>query len=265
MLRRLSGGRPSSYQSLSPHCIGSVFTAGARASSPALDSKGILYFGAGGAVTALNSATWQTVWKFPISSPDPGNPVPPGSIGVFGAPALDGKRFNDLYVWANVTAPAQPGQLFGPSFMMLYGLDMGDGHPAWHLNASIVRPPIDTGGADPSSPVFVDGASCGSINYCVFATFGVQSQQFVYAHEPFSFFQVWGPKPLPFSSVHSPVAASDGTVYVSTPQGLFALDPSTGNTRWSVRDGANNPSGGAAIGSDGTVYVGGFSNFYAIH
>ena len=43
------------------------------------------------------------------------------------------------------------------------------------------------------------------------------------------------------------------------------LDPSTGNTRWSVRDGANNPSGGAAIGSDGTVYVGGFSNFYAIH
>jgi hypothetical protein len=127
---------------------------------------------------------------------------------------------------------------------------------------------IDTSGSSLSSPVYVR-STCDS-PYCVNGTIGVLSQQFAYARGPFEIIPwQWGPQTFSYSDtgfgVHSPTAASDGTVYLSTPTGLFALDPSTGNTRWSVQDGNGNPSGGIAIGSDGTVYVGGFSAFYAIH
>jgi outer membrane protein assembly factor BamB len=90
-------------------------------------------------------------------------------------------------------------------------------------------------------------------------------QKFAYAHSPNYFNWTRGATGFLIRraalGVHSPTAASDGTVYFSTADGLVAVDPNSLNTLWSVPDG----SGGAAIGTDGTVYVGGFSGFYAIH
>jgi hypothetical protein len=54
----------------------------------------------------------------------------------------------------------------------------------------------------------------------------------------------------------SPAIGRDGTVYVGGDEGrLFALDPATGGTRWSV--GTSGPLTGApAVGADGMIYLG---------
>ena len=236
--------------------------ASSRISSPALDSKGILYIGAD-KVYALDSASWQVLWKFALQGPDNGCQGQPAASGFFGAPAID-ESYPNMYVWANITCPASSGQLFGSSFGRVYDLAPATGQFAWSLRTQNG----DTGGSSLSSPIYgVKGSPCTI--YCVVAAIGVLSQQFVYAAGPFDSNWQWGPQPFAYAAVaygvHSPIAASDGTIYLSTANGLFTLDPNSGNTRWSVQDGVGNPSGGAAIGSDGTVYVGGFSAFYAIH
>ncbi len=62
--------------------------------------------------------------------------------------------------------------------------------------------------------------------------------------------------------------ASDGTVYVAGQNGklhhLYALDPQTGHVKWQADVGAG-ANRAAAIGADGTIYVGSWEGtVYAI-
>jgi len=59
----------------------------------------------------------------------------------------------------------------------------------------------------------------------------------------------------------SAAIGADGTVYITTNLGLFALDINDGSVKWKI-DGINGSS--PAIGENGVLYVGWYKNIYAI-
>ncbi|MBU4421928.1 PQQ-binding-like beta-propeller repeat protein [Patescibacteria group bacterium] len=63
--------------------------------------------------------------------------------------------------------------------------------------------------------------------------------------------------------VHNSSAAigDDGTVYIATNLGLFALDSDDGLVKWKID---NVSAASPAIGADGTLYAGWNYNIYAI-
>jgi outer membrane protein assembly factor BamB len=59
-------------------------------------------------------------------------------------------------------------------------------------------------------------------------------------------------KPIYSEAEDAPIVGADGTVYI-VDYSLYALDPATGNTKWTFA--YSGQTGSPSIGADGTLYV----------